>query len=66
MGINLQCMELRKNITEQINNSGLPIFLVYYMMKDMMGELEDVINTVVAKEHEDAFKEQQENKELPE
>ncbi len=54
--INLQCEELRKNIVKQINDSGLPISLVYYMMKDLMGELSEVNSTVLAKEKEDALR----------
>lgn len=56
MGTNLHCAELRKAITKEINDCGLPISMVYYMMKDLMRELEDVNNAVVAKEREDAYK----------
>lgn len=56
MSINLQCEELRRNIVKQINDSGLPISLVYYMMKDLMDELSEVNNTVLAREREDSLK----------
>lgn len=56
MGTNLHCAELRKAITKEINDCGLPISMVYYMMKDLMRELEDVNNAVIAKEREDTYK----------
>ena len=56
MGTNLHCAELRKTITKEINDCGLPISMVYYMMKDLMRELEDVNNAVIAKEREDTYK----------
>ena len=64
MNINLQCTELRNNIAQEINNSGLPITMVYYMMKDLMVELESVNNAVIAKERAEA--QQNEKKELSE
>ena len=57
MNINLKCDELKRNIVGQINNSGLPISLIYYMMKDLMCELDELNNTVIRKEREDALKE---------
>ncbi len=64
MNINLRCAELRKNIAKLINESELPISLVYYMIKDMMSELDEVHSQVLAKEREEVAKAQ--NQELSE
>ena len=54
MSINLQITELRGNLIQQINDSGLPITVVYLLMKDLMSEIENMNSTVINKEVEEA------------
>lgn len=45
--VNLQIEELRQNIVKMANQSGLPIGVVYYVMKDIMVDLENSYNNYV-------------------
>ena len=40
MNINQEIEQVRNNIVSVINNSNMPIGVVYYVMKDIMSEIE--------------------------
>ncbi len=42
--INLTVEEAKQNIINTINNTGLPISVVYYIMKDIMNDMTDSYN----------------------
>ena len=51
MNINQEIEQVRNNIVSVINNSNMPIGVVYYVMKDIMSEIElSYQNVLVAKD----------------
>lgn len=50
--------DLRKNVENIINQSGLSIDCIYFVFKDLMNEIENIYNQEIQKE----LIEQQENK----
>ena len=53
---------LRKQIENIINNSGLPIDAIYFVLKDILNEVTEIYNNEIAKE-EIQKAEQENNKE---
>ena len=49
--------DLRKNITDVLNQSGLSIDAIYFVMKDVMNEIVDIYNQQVKKDAEMAAQE---------
>lgn len=62
--INIKTEELKTQFFELINNSQLPISLVYYLFKDIMQELTDFYNKILADELEQAQEELQKENEV--
>lgn len=61
--INVKTEELKAQFFELINNSQLPISNVYYLFKDIMQELTDFYNKILADELKQAQKELQKKNE---
>lgn len=66
-GINLQIDNFKTEMVNFINESNLPIAVVYYVLKDVLLEVERVYNQAASAEYQDfceqAIKEEQEKKE---
>ena len=54
MNINQEIEQVRNNIVSVINNSNMPIGVVYYVMKDIMSEIELSYQKVLLAKDEDA------------
>lgn len=39
---NYMCYQFSKNLVELINNSGLPIYAIYFLLKDYFKEVSDL------------------------
>lgn len=63
-GINLQIDNFKTEMVNLINESNLPIAVVYYVLKDVFLEVESLYNNTAAAEYQDfcdkAIKEEQE------
>ena len=53
MNINQEIEQVRNNIVSVINNSNMPIGVVYYVMKDIMSEIELSYQKVLVAKDED-------------
>lgn len=57
--MNLQIEQTKQTLVQNINNSGLPIGVVLYIMKDLVSDLEKNYNQVVANEYNKQLQEQE-------
>ena len=57
MNINQEIEQIRNNIVSVINNSNMPIGVVYYVMKDIMSEIELSYQKVLVAKDEDTKEE---------
>ena len=57
MNINQEIEQVRNNIVSVINNSTMPIGVVYYVMKDIMSEIELSYQKVLVAKDEDTKEE---------
>ena len=57
MNINQEIEQVRNNIVSVINNSNMPIGVVYYVMKDVMSEIELSYQKVLVAKDEDTKEE---------
>lgn len=57
MNINQEIEQVRNNIVSVINNSNMPIGVVYYVMKDIMSEIELSYQKVLVAKDEDTKEE---------
>lgn len=57
MNINQEIEQVRNNIVSVINNSNMPIGVVYYVMKDIMSEIELSYQKVLVAKDEDTEEE---------
>lgn len=55
--MNIKVEELKQNIIEQLNNSGLPIAIIYYLMKDILSMVEIIYRQEITKEQEQQIEE---------
>lgn len=53
MNINQEIEQVRNNIVSVINSSNMPIGVVYYVMKDIMSEIELSYQKVLVAKDED-------------
>lgn len=60
MNINQEIEQVRNNIVSVINNSNMPIGVVYYVMKDIMSEIELSYQKVLVAKDEDTEEEEDE------
>ena len=57
MGINTLINVFKENVSNVINNSQLPIGVVYYVLKDLLSEVEKIYTKSLQKESEERFAE---------
>ena len=57
MNINQEVEQVRNNIVSVINNSNMPIGVIYYVMKDIMSEIELSYQKVLVAKDEDTKEE---------
>ena len=62
--INTKAEELKIQFFELINNSQLPISLVYYLFKDIMQELTDFYNKILQEEFDRAKEEEEKHENI--
>lgn len=55
MSMNTLVNVLKENMTNVINNSQVPIGVVYYVLKDLLSEVEDVYEKTLKKESQETF-----------
>lgn len=55
MSMNTLVNILKENMTNVINNSQVPIGVVYYVLKDLLSEVEDVYDKALKKESQETF-----------
>ena len=60
--MNMTIEELKQQLYELVNNSGLPFSVVYYLFKDFMNELTNAYNETLNNEFK-AYQEEQKKKE---
>ena len=58
--------EIRKNICDIINQSGLPLDAIYYVLKDIVSEVGEVMNQQEEQERQRKITEEEQRKELEE
>lgn len=61
--LNMKIMEFRQGLNEYINNSGLDSYVIYYVIKDLMREVEEQNERIVIDEYNqwNSFVQQQKN-----
>ena len=57
MGINTLINVFKENVSNVINNSQLPIGIVYYVLKDLLSEVEKIYTKSLQKESEERLAE---------
>lgn len=55
MSMNTLVNILKENMTNVINNSQVPIGVVYYVLKDLLSEVEDVYDKALKKESQETL-----------
>lgn len=61
MGINYQTMKFKEEMTNLINNSGLPAINVLFVLDSLKAEVSNLCNQAIEKEKEEYIKNEQEN-----
>ena len=61
---NTQCEEFKNNITEIINKSQLPPVVAYYILKDLLRQVENVCQEVLLQEKEQIKNNQEKEEEV--
>lgn len=57
MGINYQTMKFKEEMTNLINNSGLPAINVLFILDSLRSEVSNLCNQAIEKEKEELAKE---------
>ena len=57
MGINYQTMKFKEEMTNLINNSGLPAINVLFILDSLRAEVSNLCNQAIEKEKEESTKE---------
>ena len=57
MGINYQTMKFKEEMTNLINNSGLPAINVLFVLDSLKAEVSNLCNQAIEKEKEELTKE---------
>lgn len=58
MGINYQTIKTKEDITNIINNSGLPAINVLFVLDSIRSEVANIVNQSIEKEKEESTKEE--------
>lgn len=61
MGINYQTMKFKEEMTNLINNSGLPAINVLFVLDSLKAEVSNLCNQAIEKEKEEYIKNEQKN-----
>jgi hypothetical protein len=61
MGINYQTIKFKEEMTNLINNSGLPAINVLFVLDSLKAEVSNLCNQAIEKEKEEYIKNEQEN-----
>ena len=61
MGINYQTMKFKEEMTNLINNSGLPAINVLFVLDTLKAEVSNLCNQAIEKEKEEYIKNEQKN-----
>lgn len=61
MGINYQTMKFKEEMTNLINNSGLPAINVLFILDSLRAEVSNLCNQAIEKEKEEYIKNEQKN-----
>ena len=56
IGFNTYLNDFKTNIVNEINNSGLPVGVVYYIMKDLLVDVQSAYENTLKKEAKQAEK----------
>ena len=49
-GFNTYINDFKKNLVNEINQSGLPVGIIYYILKDLYHDIEEAYQTVLINE----------------
>lgn len=55
-GFNTYINDFKKQLVDEINQSGLPVGIVYYILKDLFHDIEDAYQTVLINEKDNSIK----------
>lgn len=61
MGINYQTIKFKEEVTNLINNSGLPAINVLFVLDSLRAEVSNLCNQAIEKEKEEYIKNEQKN-----
>ena len=54
IGFNTYLHDFRNNIINTVNDSGLPVGVVYYIMKDILNDIQNAYENTLKKEKEES------------
>lgn len=55
-GFNTYINDFKKQLVDEINQSGLPVGIIYYILKDLFHDIEDAYQTVLINEKDNSIK----------
>lgn len=58
-GFNTYLNDFKKDLVDRINQSGLPVGVVYYILKDLFNDIEDAYQNVLISEANSNIKQEQ-------
>lgn len=61
--MNLKMKILEKQLVDILSNSGLPIGTIYYMLKNLLFQIENLYNAQIEKEEMQQYNKQKQNNE---
>lgn len=64
IGFNTYLNDFKNNMVNTINNSGLPVGVVYYIMKDLFNDIQNAYENTLKKEKEEIIAEEKANKKI--
>lgn len=64
IGFNTYLYNFKNNMVNTINNSGLPVGVVYYIMKDLLNDIQNAYENTLKKEKEEIVAEEKANKKI--
>lgn len=64
IGFNIYLYNFKNDMVNTINNSGLPVGVVYYIMKDLFNDIQNAYENTLKKEKEEIIAEEKANKKI--
>ena len=55
-GFNTYINDFKKQLVDEINQSGLPVGIIYYILKDLFHDIEGAYQTVLINEKDNSIK----------